>query len=210
VNRLIIRAEEPEFLADEAVEIVAGEERFGCTFVALLREGHQAHFCQEGPAPFSVQELEEIHSEEYVSEVLRRGVVVMEDVTEPPFEQHFGEAEGHAGVALALSHEERDFGILTVHSTSDRPPSDEELELLGELADDLADDLHGLEVMEARRRAEQELKVLDRLLRHNLRNELNVIEGNVDLVAEDLEDEEDGRKTRRNQEGIGGPDRKDR
>jgi PAS domain S-box-containing protein len=38
-----------------------------------------------------------------------------------------------------------------------------------------------------RRQREQRLDVLNRLLRHNLRNEMNVVGGNVELLAEDLD-----------------------
>lgn len=38
-----------------------------------------------------------------------------------------------------------------------------------------------------RRQREQRLDVLNRLLRHNLRNEMNVVDGNVELLAEDLD-----------------------
>ncbi|WP_302081471.1 histidine kinase N-terminal 7TM domain-containing protein [Salinibaculum rarum] len=44
------------------------------------------------------------------------------------------------------------------------------------------------EVTDQRRR-EQQLDVLNRLLRHNVRNELNVVRGNVDLARDDIEDE---------------------
>ncbi|PSP53392.1 hypothetical protein BRC67_01910 [Halobacteriales archaeon QH_3_68_24] len=40
-----------------------------------------------------------------------------------------------------------------------------------------------------RKRREQQLSVLNRVLRHNLRNELNVIEGNAERLATELDDE---------------------
>ncbi|GAA0228442.1 PAS domain S-box protein [Haladaptatus pallidirubidus] len=41
-----------------------------------------------------------------------------------------------------------------------------------------------------RRQYEQSLRILNRVLRHNLRNDANVILGHVDIVADELEDEE--------------------
>ncbi|MEF8787039.1 MAG: histidine kinase N-terminal 7TM domain-containing protein [Haloarculaceae archaeon] len=49
------------------------------------------------------------------------------------------------------------------------------------------------EVTEQRRR-EQRLDVLNRLLRHNIRNELNVVRGNVDLARDAVEDDRASRR----------------
>ncbi|WP_435129730.1 histidine kinase N-terminal 7TM domain-containing protein [Halobaculum sp. D14] len=47
-----------------------------------------------------------------------------------------------------------------------------------------------LQDITAERRREQRLSVLNRVLRHNLRNDLNVVSGNVQLAADRVDDEE--------------------
>ena len=48
----------------------------------------------------------------------------------------------------------------------------------------------------ARRQREQRIDVLNRLLRHNIRNEMNVVRGNADLLTDSVEASEQGRLDR--------------
>ncbi|MDR5656044.1 PAS domain-containing protein [Halodesulfurarchaeum sp. HSR-GB] len=145
VNHELVRAGPDEEILPEIVDVLATSDLFGCTFLALV-EGNEIEFlCQEG-SDIATPEIERLHSEAYIEAVFEAGTLRMDDVTQPPFQQHEPDTESHSGVAIAISHDDRRYGILTVHFPPGQPPTDREVDLLEELAGDLGLALHDQEL----------------------------------------------------------------
>jgi len=91
--------------------------------------------------------------------------------------------EFHRVMALELDGSVRKFDVQ--QSLVERPFGDSETRIIS------------LRDVTDRTRREQQLDVLNRLLRHNLRNEMNVIRGHAELLAETADDPDTGRHVER-------------
>lgn len=146
VDSELIQAETPEMVSRRVTDIVAGSELFGCTFVALVDQGSPSYVCGTG-TDLDDPDVDRIHSEEYVKRVIESGIYHMEDVTEPPFQQHFDESvPPHEGVAIELAYKNETYGVLTVHLFPGKRVSEEEVEYLTDVAYDVARFLHILDI----------------------------------------------------------------
>ena len=190
VNRRIVRATDPEATLTDAAEIVHSHPSFEGTFLALL-DDEQVNFVCEGGSQLTRTQVEEIHSDAYITDVLDQEILRIEDTTAPPYQQHFADEPAHPGVALPIRYESTAYGVLTIHFPPEEPPTDEELDLLEEVCGDIGFALHSLELKAERERLARELRqsvkqlqVIDRVLRHNLRNDMNVIKGLAETIQE--------------------------
>lgn len=184
VNELIIRAEDESSLLQEIIAAVTDRE-FGCTSVALLDDRGEVADIYGVMEDWCQMDWESVYTGEYVAEVFERGDLVIEDVTQGPHRQHTVEEADHGAIALTLAHRGTRYGILTMHLPGKGSSlSPEERDLLRELADNVSTGLYNLRTETRLRESRKQLAVLDRVLRHNLRNALNVVIGNAEAVAE--------------------------
>jgi GAF domain-containing protein len=195
VNRRLVRATDPEATVAEVVEIIHDHPDIECAFLAVLDRG-AVGFAHGSGSELSQVEIERFHTDTYVQAVFDAEVLKIAEVSTEPYRQHRGEEPRHAGVALPLQHGERPLGVLTVHHTPTREPTDEEIDLLEEVADDIALVLNSLELKAEGdrltadlRRSIKQLQVLDHVLRHNFNNAMNVIQGYAGMIRDRSEGE---------------------
>ncbi|XGI84190.1 ATP-binding protein [Halorutilales archaeon Cl-col2-1] len=189
VNRTLIKKTDREELITSVAETIAKSQRFGCTFIALTRDRQTTYVC-ESESDYAPQKTSDLHSKDYINEVFDKGILVIEDVTQPPYKQHTSEREKHQGVALALRHNGQEFGVLTVHFPPDSPPTEKDKDLLKQVSDDLANSLDSIRERNLRNERETLIKILDRVLRHNMHNKMNVILGYSDFLKNQVSETE--------------------
>lgn len=137
INQTLVRAEDLESLGPEIVELIGSTEKFACTFLYVTNHRQAELICQN-ESNLTESRIEKLHTRKYLDAVFEEGVLVMDDVTESPFAQHDSHVSSHAGVAVAIADGDRRYGVLTVHFTPGEPPTSDEIELLGTIADDLS------------------------------------------------------------------------
>jgi diguanylate cyclase (GGDEF)-like protein/PAS domain S-box-containing protein len=143
VNRRLVRAEDPEDFVPDVTQILSKHNHFSCTFFTLLEKETVQHVCKYD-TKLSSETVHKFHTDEYIDEVLDRGVLHIEDVTAPPYQHHFQETTSHEGLALALQHGSNTYGVLTMHYPPGNSPSQDEKILLKDLAKDIAFSIRAL------------------------------------------------------------------
>lgn len=137
VNHELVRADSTQELLPEVVNALSSSGQFGCTYLAVVDDEGEPAFLAKSDAGMTESSVWEFHTPSYLERVFEAGSLQMVDVTQEPFEHHDGDEPSHAGVAIAITYESEELGVLTVHL-----PPEEELEEVGfRLLDQLADDL---------------------------------------------------------------------
>lgn len=156
INQSLVRATETDELLEEAGTIIANSELFECTSITLVESANSGFFCESNfdlhPAGGG------FHTADYVEKVFEQGTLEIEDVTAPEFDQHATDRPSHPGVAIAITHDENDYGVLTAHFPPETEPNDPEIDLLAEIADDLGLFIRNQEIDRERRQRERELQ----------------------------------------------------
>jgi len=114
-----------------------------------------------------------------------------EMLTDPAFAPWREEAlkRGYASsLALPLMANGKAFGVITLYSREPDPFSEDEVKLLGQLADDLAYGIETIRLRQAHARSRAELEVLLREIHHRVKNNLQVIASLVDIQTNNLDD----------------------
>ncbi|MDR5657309.1 PAS domain S-box protein [Halodesulfurarchaeum sp. HSR-GB] len=149
VNQLIARMGPREDVLPQVLDSIASSDRFGCTFFAELDAGAVEFRCESG-SELDRAAVGQFHTEAYVEAVTDAGVYHLKDVTTGPFQQHVEPGPSHEGYGIEIAHDDHTYGVLTVHFPPDEPASDEEIQLLIDLADDIGLYLHAKETEEER------------------------------------------------------------
>jgi PAS domain S-box-containing protein len=147
VNRTLVRAATARDLLPRAAQIIATSSLFECTFLTLL-DGSDVEFACGAESELDDPDVAQFHTPAYVDAVLEDGVLELEDVTSPPFEQHTGTRPSHPGLGLAISHDQQPFGVLTVHFGPGEAIEENDIRLLRDLADDIGLFLHSQQLEE--------------------------------------------------------------
>jgi PAS domain S-box-containing protein len=100
---------------------------------------------------------------------------VFESGTYEPWHEQAEERGFSASAAVPITFEDRSYGVLNVYTTREHAFDDEEQEVVTQLGS-----IMGLTMAAVER--EERLELLNRLLRHNLLNGLNLVDGRLDLV----------------------------
>lgn len=106
---------------------------------------------------------------------------------EPALDEAFaseGNADRYAVAAVPLSYEGRDYGVLSVWSDARYAFGETERRVLSKFGTGVASAIDSVRTRKELVRREQRLQVFNRILRHNLRNDLNVVLGRADNIVE--------------------------
>lgn len=159
VDERLVKAQDRSSTITDIVDILSKHASFNCAFLALIDED-QIQFASDPDTRLTEEQAQEIHSETYINEVLEQDVLQIDNVTEPPYQQHSGDALPHEAVALPIRHQSRDHGVLTIHFRPGKTPSEEEIDLLKELGDDIAHALHRLQLSTELKEQEQQYEAV--------------------------------------------------
>ena len=100
-------------------------------------------------------------------------------------------AEGHRSVAaVPLVYEQLPYGVLTLWSDERDAFGETERRVLSKFGNNVAYAIDSVRTRKELVRREQRLQVFNRILRHNLRNDLNVVLGHADNLEEAYPDTE--------------------
>ncbi len=163
VNQLIVRERDRAAMLSKACESLIETRGFDHAWIALfdgqrrLLSAHQAGLEDEFDA--LAAQMNHGRLPECVTSLLNGAELYPamdpSKCTACPLEPGYQERRG---VALRLHYGGRTFGVLALRLPPGRPLDDEETALLREVADDIAFALHALDLEEARKRSEQELR----------------------------------------------------
>jgi signal transduction histidine kinase/DNA-binding NarL/FixJ family response regulator len=95
-------------------------------------------------------------------------------------------ADRYAVVAVPLAYENRTYGVLSVWSDQRHAFGETERRVLSKFGNSLAYAIDSVQTRKELVRREQRLQVFNRILRHNLRNDLNVVLGRAENIAEEF------------------------
>ncbi|XGI84503.1 ATP-binding protein [Halorutilales archaeon Cl-col2-1] len=181
IDRSVLQAEEEDDLLDWACEVLASRQK-GCTSIAVLNDdGDLSDIYSAGRLSGTDSDgddggWQDVYTDDYIDEILENGVLVIDDVTQPPYDHHSDSVESHKGIGVALSHRGNDYGAMTVHL----PPqgiSENEKSLLEGFAYDLSTGIYALRTEDRIKKENEELILLNRIVRHDIRNDMNLILG---------------------------------
>lgn len=190
VTDIILGAETEPALLRSVIDTVT-DRKFGCTSIALLNKSGGVEEIYGTMENWCEMDWESVYTPEYVADVLSQGDVTIEDTTQGRHRQHTVDSVDHGAIALALSHRDTEYGVLTMHLPERGSElSEHERDLLREFAGNISTGIYNLRTEAELRDSKKQLTVLDRILRHNLRNELTVVIGAGEELAVRLSDEE--------------------
>lgn len=96
------------------------------------------------------------------------------------------DGEQYAVAAIPLVYEERAYGVLSVWSNVRHAFDETERRVLSKFGNNLAYAIDSVQTRKELVRREQRLQVFNRILRHNLRNDLNVVLGRAENIREEF------------------------
>jgi PAS domain S-box-containing protein len=159
VNQLITRERDPQQLLEQACQILLRTSGYG--FVWIVQPDERGRLVTRAHAGATLELLEwtarrcEAGEDTLFASVLRTARPL---VTRELTEWSQGVSTTGCVAIVPMLHAERVYGCLCVHSTLRDQFDEDEIDLLQELAGDLAFALHGLEEAACRKRAEQALE----------------------------------------------------
>jgi predicted DNA binding protein/GAF domain-containing protein len=162
VDRILVRTEDRREMLERVTSAIAASERFGCTF-AVLTDLPEVEFVCGAGSSLDSQQVREFHTAEYLETVIETGTYEMEDVTEPPFDQHPEGHQTHGGIGLTIGHNGNHYGVLTVHLPPGADPTGKEKELLKQLATDLGVFVRNQHLEQERQAKAERLETRERL-----------------------------------------------
>ena len=136
VNRWLVEAGTVREMLPETTDIIASSDLFECTFVALVDNSRFEYVC-ESASEMQPADVADFHTDDYLDAVFDQGLLRIDDVTRPPFDQHVSARPSHSGMAAAISHDDTQYGVITVHFRPGKQPSQKEIDLFTELAGDI-------------------------------------------------------------------------
>ncbi|WP_135830301.1 response regulator [Halorussus halobius] len=95
-----------------------------------------------------------------------------------------GSADRYAVAAVPLAYEGGDYGVLSVWSDARYAFGETERRVLSKFGTGITSAIDSVRTRKELVRREQRLQVFNRILRHNLRNDLNVVLGRADNISE--------------------------
>ncbi|UPV76388.1 response regulator (plasmid) [Halorussus limi] len=97
-----------------------------------------------------------------------------------------GKGERYAVAAIPLVYEDRAYGVLSVWSDARHAFGETERRVLSKFGNNVAYAIDSVQTRKELVRREQRLQVFNRILRHNLRNDLNVVLGRAQNIGEEF------------------------
>ncbi len=203
VTQKILHADTEDELLRSAVESVSSQVRagykYGCVAIGILDDdsdgdGEVAEIYDAGRIAETREECDtrwkEIYTREYVDEVLEDGALLIDDVTQPPHEQHPKDTDyvRHGAIALELSYRDTVYGVMTLHFPAEGI-SEEERKIVDEIAHDISVGLYALESEKELEKEKDRLAFLNRIVRHDIRNDMNLVLGWGSQLRDHVDDE---------------------
>lgn len=213
-NQLLIRATDEEKLLEEICEAIVQIGGYCFAWVGYAEEDQEKTVKPVAQSGFSRGYLEEVKitwsGEETgqgpMGEAIREGQPsrarsIMSDSNFSPWRRKAVNRGYASSMALPLNYEDTTYGALGVYSTEPDAFEEREVELLRELADDLAFGIHAIRERERRRSYEQELQDLSKHLldaheeernriSRELHDELGQLSTSIILALSNLKQEE--------------------
>lgn len=197
VNRLLVEAEDEERFVDDVCRNVVEEGGYRFVWVGygeggrvrpVASGGHGDGFLEEISLSFDAPPDERCPFTEAIQTGSPQAIRDIEAEADRYLWSEAALDRGYRScVSLPLDFGGGDTGAIAIYSGEPEVFDENELKFLGEVSEDVAYGVRSIRTKRAREHAEEELQVLDRVLRHNMRNELNVITGHAELLEGKVE-----------------------
>ncbi|MDY6776019.1 MAG: GAF domain-containing protein [Halobacteria archaeon] len=201
ISQIVIEAEREEEVFNSSLEILSARSDqgygFGCASIATLESEdkdtevdsiYTANRIGETKKE-SEERWREVYTEEYIDEVLDEGTLTIDDVTQPPYEHHGEDSLSHGAIGVSLRHRNNFYGVMTLHIPSPSRISEEERHLIDEIASNISRGIYALRAEEKIENERDELALLNRIVRHDIRNDMNLVLGWGDILRDHVDDE---------------------
>ncbi|XGI84442.1 ATP-binding protein [Halorutilales archaeon Cl-col2-1] len=201
ISQIVIEAEREEEVFNSSLEILSARSDqgygFGCASIATFKSKDTGTEVDSIYTANRIGETEkeseerwrEVYTEEYIDEVLDEGTLTIDDVTQPPYEHHDEDSLSHGAIGVSLRHRDNFYGVMTLHIPSPSQISEEERHLIDEIASNISRGIYALRAEERIENERDELALLNRIVRHDIRNDMNLVLGWGDMLRDHVDDE---------------------
>jgi len=176
VNQLIVVEKTPDALIERACEILIETREYQHAWIALLDDSATPASVAEAGLGETFRDMRKFLASGRLPSCCRRALAQKEIiVVDAPLKECEGCPNASlysdtAGIAVPLGHNGKVFGLLTIAAQKRHVEDEEEIALLQELAGDLGLALHGIELDQARKRAEEALRKSEEMYRRLFEN----------------------------------------
>jgi signal transduction histidine kinase/CheY-like chemotaxis protein len=199
VSRAVLRASSRETIEETVCERLANSEPYVLSWVGKVHEGTAAvrpkvsagveqryldavvlDADREGGGRVPVREAVETRAVQVERYASLEDEFRLNDCTDSD------DDERYAVAAIPLAYEDRSYGVLSVWSDVRHAFGETERRVLSKFGNNLAYAIDSVQTRKELVRREQRLQVFNRILRHNLRNDLNVVLGRAENISEEF------------------------
>ncbi len=156
INQLLVRERSTDQMIAKAATGLVEYERFECCSFELAAAEHTEVACETGV----VAGDPDFTTQQYLERVQEQEIVEIEDVTESPPDLHEKNVPPHSGLQVAIGYMAETYGVLTVHLRPDHEPTEEDITLLEEIADDIGYFLRNQKLQADQAERERQLQTL--------------------------------------------------
>ncbi len=207
IAQAVLEAETAEEVYGSTMEVLSTRNDLGhdyaCMSIGVFGDdGHEVEDIYDaGEIADNAEDCDarwrDVYTRDYVDEVFEKDVLVIDDVTQPPYQQHErSKTPVHGAVSVPLRHRGDEYGIMTLHLPPDSDVGDdnggvseEVTRLVEEMAHDVSLGVYSVVAEERLERERDELALLNRIVRHDIRNDMNLVLGWGDILREHVDDD---------------------
>jgi PAS domain S-box-containing protein len=177
IDQLIVHEKERPKLIKKVCKELTKTRGYNSAWIILFENNELIDFAEAGIGDVFNDLIEQLKTG-YRNECIKRtfeqpAVIVIDDVCETCNDCPLIQDTRKMTMSVRLEHNNKIYGVLCVHLPKEIPASREELELIKEIADDIAFTLHNIQIEKDHERAQLAIKENEerfRLLFENMRN----------------------------------------
>ena len=194
VSQSLLEASTREEIEESVCERLAASDSY--LFAWIGKENDDGRIVPRADAGIETEHLDRVlrertdgHESEHVSRALDTHEIHVTQNTDRESsndgrQRNRFDRECHSEATISLQYEETVYGVLNVYSDHPHTLDETERRVLSKFGNSVAYAINSVRTRQELLRREQRLQVFNRILRHNLRNDLNVVLGHADNLME--------------------------
>ncbi|MBS3816842.1 MAG: HAMP domain-containing histidine kinase [Candidatus Thermoplasmatota archaeon] len=190
VNQMLLEVDRSDEMIRKACEILYRNRGYYNVWIALFNENNRVRDFAEAGLEKKRDKLEEmIHSRQSPSCVKRvkenQGLISIEDPSKKckdcPLSDMY---QGRGSFVLGLRYQGKIYGLISASIPKRYLEDEQERSIFEELADDISYGLYNLKMEEKREKMVEKEEFLHSVLRHDLKNKIQVVQGYLQVLKE--------------------------